>query len=193
MLLKHDAASLPARQAGVVMFVALISLVALTLTGVALFRTVDTGMQVGGNMALKNSALRSADWGIQRAGYWLYSTNATSLATLAASGPGYSPTGLNDDQGTCANVTWSACWTNLSGTLGTTSLGTDSSGNTVQYIVQRLCDAFGRCAQTPQALDTTNKDTRQRLLGPGATYYRITVRVDGPRNTMTMIQAMVAP
>lgn len=193
MLLIRTQTQMPHRQAGVVMFIALISLVSLTLAGLALFRTVDTGVQVGGNMAMKNSALRSGDAGVQRAANWLYSTNATTPNTLTVNGTGYSSIGLTDDQISCATASWTACWDTLSNLYGATSLGTDSSGNTVQYVIQRLCDISNRCAQSPQMIDDTNQDANQRLLGSGATYYRITVRIDGPRNTMSLIQAMVAP
>lgn len=183
----------PAHQGGVVMFLALISLLTLTLTGLALFRTVDSGILVAGNMAMKNSALRSGDAGIERAANWLYTINATTPNTLLANGTGYSASGLNDDQTSCANQTWSACWTILSGLYGTTALAADGAGNTVQYIVQRLCDPAGRCAQSPQSLDPTKKTNQQLLLGPGSTYYRIIVRIDGVRNTVSLIQAVVAP
>ena len=175
------------------MLIALIALITLTLTGLALFRTVDSGVLVGGNLAMKNSAMRSGDSGIQRAANWLYSINATAPATLAAAAAGYSAFGLTDDQTTCANLTWADCWTALSGLYAPVSLGTDGAGNTVQYLVQRLCDPAGNCAQTQQGCDDTAKGPEQCLRGSGATYYRITVDVTGPRNTASRLQAMVAP
>lgn len=194
MLLGSGYPLLHRRQRGVVMFIALITLVVLTLTGLALMRTVDSGVLVAGNMAMKSSALRSGDAGIQAAANWLYITNANTPATLAATnaGGGYSAFGLTDDI-SCAGQTWTACWNTLSGVYTPVSLATDGAGNTVQYVIQRLCDAAGRCSQSPQGLDPTNRDNRQRLIGPGSTYYRILARISGPRGTVSLIQAVVAP
>ena len=46
-------------QEGVVLFIALIVLVAMSLAGVALMRSVDTALVVAGNFAFKKSAIRS--------------------------------------------------------------------------------------------------------------------------------------
>jgi Tfp pilus assembly protein PilX len=187
---------IPRGQRGVVIFIALIALVTLTLTGLALFRTVDTGILVAGNVALKNSALRSGDAGIQRAAIWLYKADKVTLYTTSA-GSGYSATGLNDDQATCAGLTWSACWDALATVYTPQSLGLDAAGNTAQYIVQRLCQGVGAdstilnpCAQSPGQLDYSNPSDL-KFLAQG-TYYRIFVRVDGPRNTVSLLQGMVA-
>ena len=54
-------------QQGLVLFVALIALVAMSLAAAALVRTVDTGVMVAGNLAFKQSATMSADSGITAA------------------------------------------------------------------------------------------------------------------------------
>jgi len=194
-MLLNDTVTCRSRQRGVVMFIALIALVMMTLTGIALLRTVDAGTLVAGNMAMKTSAMRLGDTGLQAAANWLYNANATNPASLAANGSaGYSASGLNDDQMNCASTTWTACWEALSGLYAPVSVTSGiPNGYAVQYIIQRMCDAFGRCAQSPQMYDPTNRDNRQRLMGGGATYYRITVRVSGPRNTVSLLQGVVVP
>ena len=53
----------PARQQGVVLFIALIVLVAMSLAGVAMVRSVDTSLGIAGNLAFKQSTIQGSDLG----------------------------------------------------------------------------------------------------------------------------------
>ena len=53
------------RQRGTMLVISLIVLVAMTLAGVAMMRSVDTSAIVAGNIAFKQSSLNAADGGIQ--------------------------------------------------------------------------------------------------------------------------------
>ena len=55
------------RQRGVVLFVALLVMVALALAGIALIRSTDTATTVTGNLVLKQAASLAVDRGIERA------------------------------------------------------------------------------------------------------------------------------
>ena len=55
------------RQQGVILFVALIVLVAMSLTGIALMRSVDTNLLVAGNLAFRQGATAASDWGVEAA------------------------------------------------------------------------------------------------------------------------------
>ncbi|MEJ7807583.1 MAG: hypothetical protein WKG03_16870, partial [Telluria sp.] len=57
----------PLRQRGVVLLMALIALVALTLAGLAMVRSVDTGNVIAGNMAFRQAAMQQVDVGIEAA------------------------------------------------------------------------------------------------------------------------------
>ena len=59
------------RQSGVVLFIALIVLVALSLAGLATMRSVDTAALVASNIGFRQAAVHSADQGIQTAYNWL--------------------------------------------------------------------------------------------------------------------------
>lgn len=48
-------------QQGVVLFVALIILVAMTLAGIALMRSVDTNVLIAGNLAFRQGATMAGD------------------------------------------------------------------------------------------------------------------------------------
>jgi len=64
-------AKIPARQRGVVLIIALIVLVAMTLAGIALVRSVDTSNIIAGNMAFQQSATHLGDVGAETAIAWL--------------------------------------------------------------------------------------------------------------------------
>ena len=57
--------SRPRRQRGVVLFVALISMVILALAGVALMRAVDTTAGVAGNLAFRNASFPAVNEAIE--------------------------------------------------------------------------------------------------------------------------------
>ena len=60
-----------ARQKGAVLFIALIVLVAMSLAGIALIRSVDTTNLIAGNLAFKQGATLGGDWGAEQARTWL--------------------------------------------------------------------------------------------------------------------------
>ncbi len=55
------------RQRGVVLFIALLVMVALSLAGIALIRSADTATIVAGNLAFKQAAASAVDRGIEQA------------------------------------------------------------------------------------------------------------------------------
>ena len=59
------------RQEGIVLMIALIMLVAMSLAGVALMRSVETAVIVAGNFAFKEAGVQVADRGVQEAARWL--------------------------------------------------------------------------------------------------------------------------
>lgn len=188
---------LAARQKGVVLFIALIVLVAMSLAGVAMVRSVDTSLGIAGNMAFKQASLQGSDLGIREAYTWLAanSTGATLQSTNAAqgyysSGPG---TVTEDwfDQGK-----WNGAKLLNGGTP-------DSAGNVVRYIIHRMCtqpDAAYNAANQDCALSAPSSGAGSggsmsvgsfQFEGVSSIYYRITTRVEGPRNTVSIVQVSV--
>ena len=188
----------PGKQTGVVLFIALIALVVMSLAAVALIRSVDTNTMIAGNLAFKQAAISSADSGLETAIGW--------LATKAASGGdtafdaddtanGFYSTSAADAKTLSAASTKLATGTQI-------TAGQDTSGNTVRYVVQRLCRTTG-AANTGSCLygaptDPTGtkgvKDASEAG-GPSAAgtsvMFRVTVSVAGPKNTLGFIQAYV--
>ncbi|HLB44195.1 MAG TPA: hypothetical protein VJK49_02320, partial [Candidatus Limnocylindrales bacterium] len=66
-------------QRGVVLFIALIVLVAMSLAGVALIRSVDTGSVIAGNIAFRQTAMHVGDNGIEAARTWLLGQSSSDL------------------------------------------------------------------------------------------------------------------
>lgn len=77
----------PRSQEGLALFVALIVLVAMSIAGVALIRSVDTGTLIARNLAFQQSATLSGDQGIETARTWLL--NNSSSLTGDRPGNGY--------------------------------------------------------------------------------------------------------
>lgn len=202
-------------QRGVVLFMALIALVVMSLAAVALVRSVDTSTLVAGNLAFKQAATSSADAGVEAAIPWMVTTNAAQLALNKD--PWTDPThafnvdapanGYYSSLATPADLTAASTWATTASRPGTgANFDADglnsTTGNTVRYIIQRVCRNANQILSTANCLfsdsSEDNASKRGRLsyeagLGSGSItgspLYRITARVTGPRNTVSYIQA----
>lgn len=200
-------------QSGMVMMFALIILVLMALGGLALIRSMDTSNMIAGNMAFQQAAINSADAGIESANAWLQTNNAVP-GTLNNSIPaaGYTASTPNIAANQTGEAFWNAlsasgiCWLPVAGGACSTVAGAptgvpDAAGNTVAYMIQRLCNGTGSpagagCAVMPGTGTTQGNDEgagEELLVTPSQSlYYRITVRVTGPRNTVSFVQAVVS-
>ena len=79
----------------------------------------------------------------------------------------------------------------------------DASGNIVRYVIHRMCtlpatpwdDPLNECGKQLSSATSGGGSKRRdapNIQGPPILYYRVTTRVDGPRNTVTVIQTSVA-
>jgi len=196
----RSTSTLPSRARGAVLFIALIVLVAMTLAGIAIMRSVDTTTLIAGNLAFKQGTIQSADNGIENAFQWLI-TNRSTLANTNLGSGYYSakPAGTLD-------------WTDPATWASAVTVGTDAAGNTISYVIHRMCTCADspynqNCGPTPQlcALDAPAAGTPPppaqgdsfAVGAPGylqdpKVFYRITVRTQGPRNTTSFVQSMVS-
>ena len=200
-------------QQGMVMMFALIILVLMTLGGLALVRSMDTSNMIAGNMAFQQAAMHSTDAGVEAAIGWLETNNAAA-GVLDASIPtaGYTAS----TPAIAANLTGESFWNSflpsgicllpVAGGVCSAAPGVpDASGNTVAFMIQRLCNGTGApigngCALVPGVVaggsQGNNEGAGEELLTAvgvnTAVYYRITVRVNGPRNATSFVQALVS-
>lgn len=172
-------------QKGVVLFVALIALVVMSLAAVALIRSVDTNSIIAGNLSFKQSSLLSADRGAEAAITWLSAQTNADLGN-DASASGYYATMLADAKGLV----------DASGVSGTIT-NPDVNGNSITYVIQRLCRTLGlptpdelvnTCSTGPSENKSDLSEMSQESQAQTGMVYRITVKVVGPRNTVSYIQ-----
>lgn len=194
-------------QGGIVLFVALIVLVIMALTGLAMMRQSNTGLSIAGNLGMRQNALSGADLGTEAAmNWWLplsqagsVTLNSDSLANGYFSDWGTTdPTRLAGDP---SKYDWSAAGHSVLAT------GDDGSGNQVRYIIERLCllanTAPGITGQECVQTQVTGGQTKSGdcadypndpLCKPQLTvYFRVSSQVTGPRNSVSYIQVMVVP
>jgi hypothetical protein len=74
----------------------------------------------------------------------------------------------------------------------------DPAGNQVRYVIHRMCDLAGNpasqnCVSTSLGgtAGGSKGSVNPALPSTSQIYYRITVRVTGPRNTVSYVQVMV--
>lgn len=178
------------RQQGVVLFISLIMLVAMTLAGIALIRSVDTANLIAGNLAFRQGATLAADSGVESARTWLLTQNTATLSNDSAANGYYSFTP--------PVASWEQYdWQNLSIAMP----AADAAGNQVRYVVHRLCALTGSpTGAGNNCLTTTTTGGGQgssmgagvqNVSGTAVYYYRITSRVIGPRNTASYVQTLI--
>ena len=196
----RTASSAPrARQGGVVLMMALIVLVAMTLAGIALVRSVDTSNVIAGNLAFQQAATNAGDGGTETAVTWLQTNNTGTTLFANILGQGYAAS-RSDPAG---GQSWADFWSAVLVPAGqVVTLPADAAGNTVAYTIQRLCNAQGDpvstgvdCAVTQSTGAATSSSKTAgtvALLYASQIYYRITTRIAGPRNTVSYVQTIVA-
>lgn len=182
------------RQQGVVLFIALIVLVAMTLAGLAMMRSVGTGALIADNMAFKQATTMAADLGIQAASNVLPTIVANSRDTNITS-PYYYYATLTPKYG---GVAWDTNglplvnWSNVPAV-------TDASGDIIKYVIERMCngalpvnDVQANCVASTPAGNGSMKAGAIKFTGAVQVYYRVTVYVLGPRNATSYVQAYIA-
>lgn len=175
------------KQTGVVLFMALIALVVITLAGIALVRSVTTGNLIAGNRAYKLAAVQASDTGVEAAFSLLGGTLSASPDTAIANA--YFPVMQTLQADGTPVASWSA--------IPTTTI----QGYGVQYVIERLCTGALPITNTQTSCMTSNGATqnngskqagRPALSSGGSVYYRITVRVSGPKNTTSIVRSIAS-
>lgn len=201
------------RQRGVVLFFTLIALVVMSLAAVALIRSVDTSTMIAGNLAFKQTATTSGDAGIEAAITWLAGIQNQMIANgqnvyldpsaallFNQSNAANAALGYYSSAGSVANLTnGTISWDNTNSAL----VQPDGSGNTIRYIIERMCSIPNQVPSTANCLFATPVTTLgsqavvaadQVCQGAGclsnaqSPQLRITAQVAGPKNTYSYVQ-----
>ena len=184
---------LPVYQRGVVLFIAMIVLVAMTMAGIAIMRSVDTGNLISGNLAFKQGTLQGGDYAVNGAVTYLLAQEFTGALNNSNPSAGYMAIGYNA-------MTEPPDWSADSAWANAVTVGTDATGNTAQYVINRLCDTQG----APNAVNCARIQKVGGEAGNSQGYgggqfkntpmiiYRVTTRITGPRGSNSMIQFDIA-
>jgi type IV pilus assembly protein PilX len=202
-----DFRSGPQQQRGVVLLIALIMLVAMTLVGIAMLRSVGTGAGIAGNLAFKQNATSVGDLGVEVARAWMINTGANNASALEAdaTATGYYSTMVDGFNPLTYDWSVSKKVQNADATFIVAATGKDNTGNEVRYVLHRLCTLPGavspidnpgqKCANYT---DVAASSSKGGAVYGGALptlsdqpYYRATVRVAGPRNTTSYVQVIM--
>ena len=207
--------ALRSRQRGVVLFIALIVMVAMSLAAIALMRSVDTTTAVIGNLAFRQASILPANYAVEDAAAGLFAdANTAGVAritdvTVANAAQNYYPTypyaGAGDDKFGVPQILQTQ-----TAAAGLTRKQVDGATNTITYVIERMCNPALKPAPPDDGSDGRASrawcDMAPPKQPPGTTindpsagldlrqvYYRVTVRVDGPpgTNAVSFAQAML--
>ena len=171
------------RQQGTSLVIVVILLVILMVSALALVRSSETVGAVAGNVAFKQAATEAGDVGIAAATNWVGALTAVDTAVAGV----YYATRQNVDGYGLPTIDWSPV--------------PESTVNAfkVQYVVERLCQGPTPVANlTAQCLTGQNQQSGSRRVGSPsysggtAVFYRVTVRVKGPRNRESFVQSLLS-
>lgn len=201
-------------QQGVVLFIALIALVVMSLAALALVRSVDTNTLIAGNIAFKQSATSSGDFGIDSVVGFIASKDSANVNTdplqylnnsdSTHSTGYYAVVNTNNapTSPTMFNITDEASWAipTKVGSINTADL--TAAGMTVNYVIERMCrnnnatPSASNCLLAAVQTNTSSSGGAQAGGPPpsttgGAPLYRVTVRIAGPQNTLSYVQAYI--
>ncbi len=172
-------------QRGVVLFMALIVLVAMTMAGLAMMRAVDTNNLIAGNLAFKNAAVSAGDAAVEAARAWLTTKTPGQLEA--------------DQAGYFANWQPSFDPKTFDWNGNSTLVGTDSYGNTIYYVAHRMCNESAKSIDATDCVKVATVSVGSTkgggsygsapLTGTSLVFYRITAKIEGPKFTVSYIQA----
>ena len=184
----------PSGDRGIVLVVALIVLIVMSLVGLAMMRQATSGVTIAGNVSLRQSATEAGDFGTEFALAWL-ATQTPAYLNADHPTDGYYATWGGNFDGDPSRFAFTA------GATAREATAADATSNRVLYVVHRLCafvgapDAIGQ-----QCSDQASPDSESRgggagnypggIAAPKAPFYRVSARVEGPKNTLSFIQVL---
>jgi Tfp pilus assembly protein PilX len=203
----------PIRQRGVIVFIALIVLVAMTLAALSLIRSTDTGNIIAGNLAFKQETANTSDMGLETVYRLLLQADGLGTGALNNDNafPGYhsQQPAQPENIANYSDPTWymaNGANGQPNGACAVGGCAADANGNVTYYTVHRMCTlknvAYNVANQLCATLVATNpsQDGNSNSISSGCPsctpppqlYYRITTLVVGPRNSESVVQAMLA-
>jgi type IV pilus assembly protein PilX len=174
-------------QQGVVLFIALIVLVAMTMAGLAMMRSVDTNNLIAGNLAFKNATASAGDAAVEAARSWLTTKTPGQLEA--------------DQAGYFANWQPSFDPKTFDWPANASLVGLDDYGNRIYYVAHRMCNESAKSIDATDCVKVSTVSVGSTkggssygsapLAGTSLVFFRITAKIEGPKFTTSYIQAFV--
>ena len=184
-----------ARQRGVVLIFSLLVLLIMAIGAVAILRATNTSLLSSGNLAFHRDLVNQGEEAVANV-MTEFKTNGPPLlgiTTVSLPTANYSATTLpTNAQGVPLVLLDNAAF-GLIATAG--DIAGRTPDVTVRYVIDRLCAPLTVTASSPNCVQSTGLPTggtanrNTAVSPPSATIYRISVRVDGPRNTQAFLQS----
>ena len=190
---RHARSSRRHVQAGIVLFIALIAMVVLSLAGIALVRSVDTGAGVAGNVAFRQASIVASNHAVEDAVYKLFKSVTPIIPSADSLGNNYyaslqaaekmdgTPAALAGAYPPAGYPVLMPVWTDPTSLVE------------VRHVIERVCTAAGApsiatCDMLPPKVSPAGTDNEvKRIPLPQIPHYRVTVRVDLPNTNTTSI------
>ncbi len=203
------------KQRGVVLFITLIALLAMSLAAVALIRSVDTSAMIAGNLAFSQAATITGTAEIESAITVVTNLEVGSGGADVKTDPAHLLNNNDPANGYYASVDPNVDLTNslqFDWTLQASAEVNDGYGNRKRFVIHRLCrnatpidPILNDCLFAPVQAEDKNS---QAVVGSDevcvsgvaggcssssseTVQYRITVQTQGPKNTVGYVQAFV--
>ncbi|MET3393114.1 Tfp pilus assembly protein PilX [Variovorax sp. 1140] len=184
------------RERGVVLLICLIVLVILLAGGVAVMRSMNTTLSSAGNLAFKRDLVNQGEQAAVKA-LALFNTGALSAVGADyndVKASNYSAVRLDtNDRG----IPLALLKDDLYTAKATDIIDrTTTDAVKIRYLIDRLCNTSGAsskstCVYAPATTDVRGGSVQEsgRPPPPKALVYRLSVRVDGPRDTQVFLQS----
>jgi type IV pilus assembly protein PilX len=208
------------RDRGFVLFMTLVMLVILTISGLAMMQVMGSGVTAAGNIAFRQASVRYADLALEDARTWMIAQPAVYLHDDHPSDHGYiswgqmsspaQPTDFDPKTHDWTNPNVAYLYSanpdpNLDGDGDPTTF----SGYRIYYVIHRLAVLPGQSCSEPATGCMFPVTANAGVVAPGTTtsagtgytppilgtvgnvYYRITAKVVGPRHNSSYVQAIM--
>jgi Tfp pilus assembly protein PilX len=198
---------------GFVLFMTLVMLVILTISGLAMMQVMGAGLTAAGNIAFRQAAVRYADLALEDARTWLQGQTAVYLHDNHPDDHGYTawydhdfdPKSLDWTNNTIVHLYTANPDPDIDGDGDATTF----SGYRIYYVIHRMAVVQGQacsepstgCMFPPTASSSTVAPGTTASAGTGYTppilgttgnvYFRITAKVVGPRHNSSYVQAIM--
>lgn len=189
---------IPAKQAGVVLFITLIALVVMLIASVALIRSTDTNLLVSGSLAFKRDVINQAERSMPTIrDKFLIGALSSGVAkqTDRIATDNYYATILPSNSQGVPNILLNTA--TFDAAMPSNNIVYTAGGITIRYVVDRMCVAgtvevsAGSCTISKPGTDFGGDafNIENKLTGEDGVVYRISLRATGPKNTEAFLQS----